>query len=179
MKVYTKTGDKKTTGVIGGRVSKSSKRIECYGTTDEALSYIGNVYYYLEDNVIKDQVKKTMELIFFLASDIANVKEDPQYFIKESDAQLIETYIDYVEALNDPQDSFILPAGHPSACLANTTRTILRRAERRIVTFSLEEEINPHILPLINRLSDYYYVLFRYLNKVNKFEEIKMDFDLK
>ena len=46
MKVYTKTGDKKTTGVIGGRVSKSSKRIECYGTTDEALSYIGNVYYY-------------------------------------------------------------------------------------------------------------------------------------
>lgn len=179
MKVYTKTGDKKTTGVIGGRVSKSSNRIECYGTTDEALSYMGHVYYYIEDGIVKEQVKKTMELIFFLASDIANITDDKPYYIVEKDASLIEEYIDYLEDLNNPQDSFILPAGCPAAALANTTRTILRRAERRIVAFSLEEEINPHILPLINRLSDYYYVLFRYLNKVNNYDEMKMDFNLK
>lgn len=177
MKIYTKTGDNKTTGVIGGRVSKSSKRIESYGTCDEALAYIGNTYYYLEDEIIKNQVKKTMELIFFLSSDIANVNKDREYFINEQDTALVESYIDYLEMLNDPQDSFILPAAHPSASAANIARTVLRRAERRIVDFSLEEEINSNILPLINRLSDYYYVLFRYLNKINNYQEMKMDFN--
>lgn len=176
MKVYTKTGDKRTTGLIGARTSKASKRIESYGVCDEALAYMGSVYYYLNDETIKTQVKKSMELIFFLSSDIANVKEEKKYFIDQEDAKLIETYIDYIEELNDPQDSFVLTAAVPSASAANIARTILRRAERRIVDLSLEEEINEAILPLINRLSDYYYVLFRYLNKINNYPEMKMEF---
>jgi len=174
MKVYTKTGDKQTTGVIGGRISKSSLRIDCYGTTDEALAHIGLAYYYLKDETIKKQVEDVMRLFFYIGQDLANPEQKIPFAVKEEDIARIEGYIDYVEELNDPLDSFILPAGHPASCEANISRTIIRRAERKIVTLSLEEDINLFILSLINRLSDYLFVLSRYLNKENHYQEMKM-----
>ena len=176
MKVYTKTGDKKTTGVIGGRISKSSLRIDCYGTTDEALAHIGLAYYYIEDQKIQAQVKEIMKFFFYMGQDLANPEQKKPFTIKEEDATLIEEYIDYLDSLNDPLDSFILPAGHPASCEANIARTIIRQAERKIVSLSLEEDINQAILPLINRLSDYFFVLSRYLNKKYKYQEMKMEF---
>ncbi|MDF9866810.1 cob(I)alamin adenosyltransferase [Bacilli bacterium PM5-3] len=176
MKVYTKTGDKQTTGVIGGRISKSSLRIDCYGTTDEALSHIGLVYYYLKNDAIKKQVEDVMKLFFLIGQDLANPNQTIPFAIKEEDITKMEEYIDFVEEMNDPLNTFILPAGHPASCSANIARTIIRRAERKIVTLSLEEDINQNILPLINRLSDYLFVLSRYLNKENNYQEMPMEF---
>ncbi|MDL2211624.1 cob(I)yrinic acid a,c-diamide adenosyltransferase [Erysipelotrichaceae bacterium OttesenSCG-928-M19] len=176
MKVYTKTGDKQTTGVIGDRISKSSLRIDCYGTTDEALAHIGLAFYYLKDEVIIEQVTHIMKLFFLIGQDLANPKQTIPYAITNEDALKIEEYIDYIEEENEPLTSFIYPAGHPASCEANIARTIIRRAERKIVTLSLKEDINKNILPLVNRLSDYFYVLSRYLNKENNYQEMKMEF---
>ena len=176
MKVYTKTGDKQQTGVIGGRVAKSSLRIDTYGTTDEALAHIGLVYYYIKDDIIKDQLKQIMRLFFYIGQDLANPHQAIEYVIKEEDCIVVEQFIDYVDALNDPLDKFVLPAGHPSSCHSNIARTIIRSAERKIVTLSLDESINNCILPLINRLSDYFFVLSRYLNKENNYQELEMIF---
>ena len=176
MKVYTKTGDKQTTGVIGGRISKSSLRIDCYGTTDEALAHVGLAYYYLKDETIKQQVEAIMRLFFLIGQDLANPEQKIPFAIKEEDALKIEGYIDYIDAMNTPLTSFILPDGHPASCEANIARAIVRRSERMIVRLSLEEDINPFILPLINRLSDYFFVLARYLNKENNYPEKEMKF---
>lgn len=177
MKVYTKAGDKETTGLIGGsRISKASARIDCYGTTDEALSHIGLVYYYLEDEIIMKQVKDVMGLFFYIGQDLANPDKTIPFAIKKEDVSRIEEYIDYIDAMNDEITKFILPAGHPASCHANIARTIVRRAERLVVNLNKTEAINPELLPLMNRLSDYLYVLSRYLNKINNYKEIGMDF---
>ena len=176
MKVYTKAGDNKMTDVIGDRVDKSSLRIASYGITDEALAHIGLVYYYLNDEIIKQQIEYIMRLFFLVGQDLANSQQKITYAITEADTKKIEDYIDYLDTQNEPLTSFILPAGHVSSCEANITRTIIRRAERAIVALSYSEKINLAILPLINRLSDYFFVLTRYLNKKNNYVEQKMEF---
>lgn len=175
-KVYTKTGDKQTTGLITGRTSKASLRIDSYGTTDEALSHIGLAYYYITDEVVKEQVEEIMRLFFLVGQDLANPEQFIPYAITAKDSVKIEGYIDYIDAGNEPLKTFIYPSGHPSSCQANMARTIIRRAERKIVELSIEEEINPHILPLVNRLSDYFFVLSRYLNKEYDYPEKEMVF---
>lgn len=176
MKVYTKTGDKQTTGLITGRTSKASMRIDSYGTTDEALSHIGLAYYYIEDTIVKNQLEEVMRLFFLIGQDLANPEQFIPYAITQEDALKIESFIDFVDEKNEPLTSFIYPSGHPSSCHANIARTIIRRAERKIVELSLEESINPYILPLVNRLSDYFFVLSRYLNKVYDYPEKEMVF---
>ncbi|MEG0284178.1 MAG: cob(I)yrinic acid a,c-diamide adenosyltransferase [Erysipelotrichales bacterium] len=167
LKVYTGTGDKKTTGLIIGRIEKSSLRIDCYGTTDEALSYVGQVYNYVENEQIQKQLEDIMSLFFLIGQDLANPKptERIPWVISEEDISRIEGYIDFIDGQNTPLSSFILPVGVPGANFSNTARTIVRRAERKIVLLSEHDEINLNILPLINRLSDYFFVLSRFLNK--------------
>lgn len=177
MKVYTKTGDKETTALIGGsRVSKASTRIDCYGTTDEALAQIGLVFYYLEEEVLINQVKDVMRLFFYIGQDLANPDQSIPYATTSDDVLRIEGYIDFIDERNDKLTTFILPAGYPASCHANIARTIVRRAERLVVNLNKSEEINPVLLPLMNRLSDYLYVLSRYLNKINNYQELMMNF---
>ncbi|MDR3214776.1 MAG: cob(I)yrinic acid a,c-diamide adenosyltransferase [Bacilli bacterium] len=170
MKVYTKTGDNKQTSVIGQRIDKDSLRINCYGTTDEALSYIGLIASNNEDELVAKQLDYVIKLFFNIGQDLATIDSTKQV-IRENDVQIIENYIDELSSNLEPLTNFIGPQGHDLACYANIVRTIIRRSERLIIALSKEEVINNILLPLINRLSDYFFTLFRYYNKSYQYQE--------
>jgi cob(I)alamin adenosyltransferase len=181
MPVYTKTGDKLTTSVIGARTNKASYRIDSYGTSDEALAYIGSLYSQLDDKYshIKVELEFVMKLMFNMGADLANPfpKENMPFMIKEQDSITIENYIDEMEKQLPDLKSFVYPIGCESACKANEIRALIRRTERKIAllkeNLNNDEEFNNDILALINRLSDYFFVLYRYFNmKENVAEKI-------
>ncbi|WP_423362972.1 cob(I)yrinic acid a,c-diamide adenosyltransferase [Mycoplasma sp. P36-A1] len=181
MSVYTKTGDKKTTGVIGGRISKGSERLESYGTTDEASAHIGKLYGLIKEEELIKQLEDIMTLFFYIGSDLANPTETIPFSITEEDATRIESYIDGLEKQLEPLKTFTYPTGSQRSCEAGVIRTITRRSERRIVTLvenlNEDEKFNSNILPLINRMSDYFYVLSRYLNKLDNVVDHPMIFE--
>lgn len=171
MRPYTRTGDKQTTALIGHkRKNKSSLRVDCYGTCDEALAFIGLSYNYIDNDEIKAELEKIMQLIFKMNRDLANPDQVIPYEITAEHAQLIETYIDRMDDQLEPLTDFLLPINSLAASYVNVVRTIIRRAERKIVGLSEVEEINNNVLPFINRLSDYFFVLERYLNKLAGFK---------
>lgn len=177
MHTYTKTGDKKTTALIGNvRREKSDQRVVCYGACDEALASLGLAYNYIESEEIKQELKEIMMTFFYLNQDLANPEQAIPFAITNDHVEKIEKAIDRMEAIIEPLRKFIYPIACLSASYMNVTRTITRRAERQIVLLSTMEEINPFILPLINRLSDYFFVLGRYLNHLENFEDIEVIF---
>lgn len=167
-KIYTKTGDKGTTALIGGtRVSKGHLRIESYGTVDELNAYIGLCKDVLKDKQCRDMLKKIQEDLFVIGAVLAC---DPEKEIKmklpditEKDIDLIETAIDRMESTLPVMKNFILPGGDPAISYLHIARCICRRAERCCVRLT-EEQVEKHILILqyLNRLSDYLFVLARY-----------------
>ena len=100
-------------------------------------------------------------------------KKQTKKFISTKEIVKLENFIDAIELNLDPLTSFILPGGDVWSAYAQMSRAICRRAERRIISFSVEENINPLIITFINRLSDYLFVLARYISKINKAKEIK------
>lgn len=172
MKIYTKTGDKGTTDLIGSRVSKDDLRIECYGTLDEANSFIGLLIANLETAFeVKGDLYKIQRKIFDVNTQLASVKEIHR--ISTQDILTLEGLIDFYESKSPILDSFILPGGAKSASTAHVVRTIIRRAERRIVTLSETIELDPLLIKYVNRLSDYFFALARYLNVRNNLTDIK------
>lgn len=176
MKVYTRKGDKGTTGLIGGtRVPKHSLRIESYGTVDELNSYIG----LLRDKAISDDDKKDLieiqDRLFTLGSLLAEDKEKskmklPQ--IHQKDIDFLENKIDLMDTELPPMKSFILPGGHETVSFCHITRCVCRRAERLVTALSDEVELNELILSYLNRLSDYLFVYSRFLSLKLNAEEI-------
>lgn len=176
MKVYTKSGDKGKTGLIGGtRVPKFALRIDAYGTVDELNAHIG----LLRDHAISATYK--MEFLFiqdrlftigsWLASDPVKGKMQlPE--IKEADVLMLENSIDQMDTLLEPMRSFVLPGGHETVSFCHIARTVCRRAERVVTHLHAEEPVNPLILAYINRLSDYLFVYGRLATKELKAEEI-------
>lgn len=176
MKIYTKTGDKGTTSLIGGkRVPKFHERIEAYGTVDELISHIG----LLRDMVSIDEIKekflfiqdRLMTCATILATDCegCNLKLP---IILESDIEKLEKEIDEMENQLEPLKSFILPGGHPIVSHAHICRTICRRAERLSLALSKDFKVDPLVLKFLNRLSDYFFVVARYLSKTQNAKEI-------
>lgn len=175
MKVYTKTGDQGTTSLLGGtRVSKSNLKLEAYGTLDELNSIVGLVRTASEDSLSADLVK-IQETLFTLGSLLASEPEAAAKFklqtIEEEDIQHLEQSIDEMEKSLDPLRNFILPGGDMANAYAHLARTVCRRAERGIITLQKQEEIPENSLQYLNRLSDYFFVLARYLTKLNNAEE--------
>lgn len=176
MKVYTRKGDKGTTGLIGGtRVPKHSLRIESYGTVDELNSYIG----LLRDKAISEDDKKDLieiqDRLFTLGSLLAEDKEKskmklPQ--IHQKDIDFLENKIDLMDTELPPMKSFILPGGHETVSFCHITRCVCRRAERLVTALSDEVELNELILSYLNRLSDYLFVYSRFLSLKLNAEEI-------
>ncbi len=166
MKVYTKTGDAGKTALLGGtRVSKGHIRIEAYGTVDELNSWLG----VLADHSSgpRHQLLTTIQRrLFTIGSELAADPAKPRLkvpHIKEADINLLELAIDEMEATLPPLKAFVLPGGHPSASFAHVARTVCRRAERCIVVLAEQEEVPEQVLPYINRLSDFLFVLSRAL----------------
>jgi len=175
-KIYTKTGDDGTSGLIGGtRVEKTDQRLEAYGTVDELNSWIGMI----KTTFIEEEVSSTLELtqnkLFVIGSYLATDpdKSDLRNAL-ECDGRHIEkleSEIDRMQTHMPELTNFILPGGTSSAAQTHVARTVCRRAERRITAIAEEAMIDQHILKFINRLSDYLFVLARYNNFRNEQKE--------
>jgi cob(I)alamin adenosyltransferase len=168
MKIYTKGGDKGKTSLLGGtRVSKHHARIEAYGTTDELNSVIGLLIEELPSDSDHKQILKTVQYkIFELGSSLATEQDKQQLYtpdLKEAHIVQLEEAIDTMQLVLPVQKYFVLPGGHRSVATAHLCRTVCRRAERQVVFLNESEPVHPVILPYLNRLSDYLFVLSRKL----------------
>jgi cob(I)alamin adenosyltransferase len=168
MKIYTKTGDKGVTSLIGGkRVKKNHIRIEAYGTVDELIAYIGVVRDSQHDqNITNDLVyiqDQLMTCAAILATDCDDCKET---IPKLSDSAIVwlEKKVDRMEENLKPLNHFLLPGGHPAVSFAHVARTVCRRAERCALSLSENFAVPEEILRFLNRLSDYLFVLSRFLS---------------
>lgn len=179
MKIYTKTGDKGETGLLGGeRVSKSSLRIEAYGTIDELNSFIGLAINEVIDKSIKKLLTKIQNQLFIVGSDLAapKSKKTPKLKIKRTPKKFyrdLEKAIDFYEGKLEPLRNFILPGGSKAGSLLHICRTITRRAERRVVALNDAVKVGDNIIIFLNRLSDLFFVLARYENKCRNIPDVK------
>jgi cob(I)alamin adenosyltransferase len=177
MKIYTKTGDKGTTSLIGGaKVSKAHLRIEAYGTVDELNSYLGLCKDLLTDTGGKAILQEIQDHLFTIGAALACDPEKETKMkipdLKEEDILLLEKEIDKMEETLPPMKSFILPGGHPTVSHIHIGRCICRRAERCCVRLEAEEhDVESIIMKYLNRLSDYLFVLARYAAHQLKAEE--------
>jgi cob(I)alamin adenosyltransferase len=177
-KIYTKTGDKGTTSLIGGtKVPKSHLRIEAYGTTDELNSYIGLCRDLLSDKQSRKLLLEVQDRIFTIGSSLAcdPIKEPKMRIpdLKETDVILLENEMDSMNESVAAMKFFILPGGHSILSHLHIARCVCRRAERCCVRLELESlEVDPIIIKYLNRLSDYLFVLSRFTGSQLKVEEI-------
>lgn len=168
-RIYTKTGDRGTTSLIGGtKVLKSHERIEAYGTIDELNAYIGLCRDLVEDLTLKAVLKEIQDRLFTIGASLAcdPVKETKLKIpdLKERDVFFLENEMDKLDESLAPLQFFILPGGHPTVSNIHITRCVCRRSERLIVKLLLpDEEHDNLIIKYINRLSDYLFVLGRYV----------------
>ncbi len=168
MKIYTKTGDKGETSLIGGkRVTKNHPRIDAYGTVDELISFIGLLRDQLADNKIQDILLHIQDRLMVCAAILASDCEDCKVKIpklSKKNILYLEQEIDKIESNLSPIHSFIIPGGHPMVSLCHVIRTICRRAERLVVKLSMDYDVPEVVMEYLNRLSDYFFVLSRKLS---------------
>jgi cob(I)alamin adenosyltransferase len=178
-KIYTKTGDTGRTSLIGGtKVRKNHVRINAYGTTDELNAWIGMLGDHLSDTRIREQLREIQDRLFTIGSTLAcdPHKESSLKIpdLLESDILLLEKEIDAMNEKLPEMKSFILPGGHITVSTAHICRTVCRRAERIIVELDTLEPLGqPLVIKYLNRLSDYLFVLARYIGLLNGVAEIK------
>jgi len=177
-KIYTKTGDKGTTSLIGGtKVPKSHLRIESYGTVDELNSHIGYCNDLIQHNETNLILKEIQDRLFTIGSSLATDPEkEPAMKIpdlKEEDILLLEKEMDKMDASLPVMKSFVLPGGHQVVSSLHIARCVCRRAERSCVRMQFEEiEVDPVVIKYLNRLSDYLFVLSRFMTKELNADEI-------
>ncbi|MCD8092906.1 MAG: cob(I)yrinic acid a,c-diamide adenosyltransferase [Bacteroides sp.] len=175
--VYTKTGDKGTTSLVGGtRVPKTHIRLEAYGTVDELNSNLGLLITYLSDEQDKLFLQQVQDKLFAVGSHLATDQEKTQLkaasIITPELVETMEHEIDRLDSLLPPPSAFVLPGGSRGAAVCHICRTVCRRAERRILALAEQVEISSELLAYVNRLSDYLFVLSRKINKDEKNDEI-------
>ena len=165
MKIYTKTGDKGYTSLIGGtRVPKHHLRIESYGTVDELNSYIGLIRDQDIDVHDKQVLKEIQDRLFTIGSSLASDPERSKMIIpdlKDSDIELLEKEIDAMNEKLPELRHFILPGGNNAISFCHIARCVCRRAERLAVNLSAESTVEEKVTIYLNRLSDYLFVLAR------------------
>ncbi|MBD8013267.1 cob(I)yrinic acid a,c-diamide adenosyltransferase [Microbacterium sp. APC 3898] len=168
MKIYTKTGDKGQTSLIGARTDKDAPRVEAYGTIDEVNSFIGKAMTELAPDLYADllaDLEAIQNELFDCGGDLADVRKEPNYKMTEEPVEVLEKRID--ELMEEPPllERFILPGGSPAAATMHIARTITRRAERQTVTLMRAgEDFPPVVQRYLNRLSDYLFAAARVVN---------------
>ena len=176
MKIYTKTGDKGYTSLIGGkRVPKFHARIEAYGTIDELISYIGLIRDQQISVVVVKQLIDIQDRLMTCSSLVACDNDDCKTKvpnINEDDILPLEHAIDEMERTLKPLQSFILPGGHVVVSHCHVARTICRRAERCVLKLAQEETVPEEVVMYLNRLSDFLFVLARKLGNDFQIKEI-------
>lgn len=175
VKIYTKTGDTGSTSLFGGgRVLKNSLRVEAYGKADELNSLLGVVVAEDPSRDISRKILRIQNEIFILGTDLATpltVKlKVPR--IKNNFTARLEAEIDAMEGNLPKLKNFILPGGTKVGSRLHLARSVSRCLERILVTLDREDKINPKILPYVNRLSDWFFVLARHANWAQNFKEV-------
>ncbi|MCK9616758.1 MAG: cob(I)yrinic acid a,c-diamide adenosyltransferase [Lentimicrobiaceae bacterium] len=175
-KIYTKTGDKGETALIGGkRVKKYDLRIEAYGTVDELNSYIGLLRDLINEAHLQDVLFKIQQHLFIAESLLATDTAPPDKilpFLSEDDVRFLEQEIDSINANLPVLKNFILPGGHPSNAFCHVARCVCRRAERITVHLAEKTKIDNNVIKYLNRLSDYLFVLARRISQIENATEI-------
>lgn len=165
-KLYTKTGDKGKTSLLGGsKVSKADLRIEAYGNVDELNSFIG----YLKDqaeveNRLKQQLYWIQEHLFTIGSALATEADFKGFELPKitpAEVSQLEVWIDKFDKEVPPLKNFILPGGHPAVSWAHVCRTVCRRTERSIISLANSDKVEEVIIQFMNRLSDYLFIFAR------------------
>lgn len=179
MKIYTRTGDKGYTTLIGGRkIIKNHIRIEAYGTVDELIAHIGLLHDLVGKKEMQDLLTYIEDRLMACAANLASDQELPEKNLPEvsdGDVTLLENAIDRMEEALPILDGFVLPGGHPSSSHCHIARTVCRRAERNIIALMQENHVPDILVRYINRLSDFLFVLARKLLFDENKEEIRWD----
>ncbi|HEY8346732.1 MAG TPA: cob(I)yrinic acid a,c-diamide adenosyltransferase [Symbiobacteriaceae bacterium] len=173
MKIYTRRGDAGQTSLRWGeRIAKDAPRVEAYGTVDEANALLGMALATLpRENAepLRSILTRIQRELFDLGADLAcppNRQQGEQLRIREEMVEALEQDIDALDANLPPLKRFILPGGSPAAAALHAARTVVRRAERRVVTLAAAEEVDGVLLKYLNRLSDLLFVAAREANRL-------------
>jgi cob(I)alamin adenosyltransferase len=189
MKIYTRTGDDGTTGLIGGaRASKADLRVECYGTLDElnAAIGLGLAQLPLADNAegarhhhplmrLRERLLRVQNELFVLGSHLATMDAHWAAALPSVDEAMIlrlEQEMDQADEVLPPLKQFILPGGTVAAAALQLARTICRRAERLVVALSQSQPVEPLVLAYINRLADWLFVEARLANHLENVQDV-------
>lgn len=176
MKIYTKTGDQGTTALFGGkRVSKADLRINTYGTIDELNSWMGLLRDFEVNAPKKEILVSIQDRLFTVGSILATEPGNTKVKIpslSEHDVETLEKDIDNMELTLEPMRFFVLPGGHQHVSFGHVARTVCRRAERLVIELNTHEAVEPLVIKYLNRLSDFLFVLCRWMSKQLKAEEI-------
>lgn len=176
-KVYTRTGDRGETALVGGkRVPKDSLRIEAYGAIDELNSIVGLARVFNEESLdageahqfLDEVLCQIQDQLFDIGSELATPAEFFQqgmYRVSEGEIDRVEKLMDKCQEDLEPLKSFVLPGGGRVGAYLHQSRTVCRRAERDILRLSREEVVSPDVLKYVNRLSDLFFVLSRWIAK--------------
>ncbi len=164
-KIYTRTGDEGSAGLVdGSRVSKSSQRMTAIGEVDEANAAVGVAIAVLTDEALKQRLTRIQNDLFDLGADVATPGEiEGALRIVAQQVERLEREIDGMNADLAPLTSFILPSGSAAVATLHLARAIVRRAERAAVALHEREPLNPQLLAYINRLSDHLFVAARHV----------------
>lgn len=167
MNIYTKTGDKGKTSLFDNkRVSKDSIRVESYGTVDELVSVLGLAKNFIDDKDMYNQITQIQNKLFIVGATLATEDQSKvPHKIKEEDISELEKAIDeYMDRVKKPT-GFIVPGSGKASGFLHVARTVCRRAERRIISLSGVEKIDPIVIKYVNRLSDLIYAMGRVLEE--------------
>ena len=180
-RIYTRTGDQGETSLVdGSRVSKSSLRVEAYGTIDEANSWVGAALAHVEDDVLRAPLTFLQHRLYNCSSSAATPPdsdvEPPS--VSADDVTALEQAIDRLEERSGPITVFVLPGGTRVAGLLHVARTVCRRAERRLIELQRTDPVDPWVLKLVNRASDLLFAAARYENAVNGEGDVAWDREL-
>ncbi len=170
-KIYTRTGDDGTTGLIGGeRVPKDSPRVEAYGSIDELNAILGVASTFRLPENIRKIVRRVQDDLFSIGADLALPSGTDRTNwgilpLTDENIKALEQEIDFCELALEPLHQFILPGGGAPGAMLHLARTVARRAERQCVALARVESVDPQIIRYLNRLSDLCFVLARYVNR--------------
>jgi len=175
MKIYTKKGDSGNTSLMDGEiVGKHNLYVDAYGTIDELNSFLGLLKDYIKDDKIKDVLNNIQLKLFSMGSILASGKNQnfsEKVKIEKKDVRFIEVEIDRLNEYLPVLKNFIVPGGHKISSYSHVCRSICRRAERKISELNKKSVLDSNILAYINRLSDYFFVLSRFLKYTDNVDE--------
>ena len=179
VRIYTRTGDDGTTGLIGGkRVPKDSPSVEAGGLLDELNALVGVVLSHPLPDGVAQALRLVQDDLFTVGAELATPGASARagYRIGDEEIRRLEREIDATEAGLEPLKKFILPGGSPAGAALHLARAVARRTERHCVTLSRTERVSPAVLRYLNRLSDLCFVLARHVNREQSIPEIHPTF---